>query len=65
MSELRSALDGYRSEVLEDLPDARLEEDYSELHLAMEALEAERRRRLGELDRRGVGKREGHLSTAG
>jgi hypothetical protein len=53
MSELRSALDAYRSEVLEDLPDARLEEDFSELHRAMEGLEGERLRRLGELDRRG------------
>ncbi len=65
MSELRSFVDQLRSEVLEDLPDGRLEEDFSELHRAMEGLEAERLRRLGELDCRGVGNRLGHLSTAG
>jgi hypothetical protein len=64
MSELRSFVDQLRSEVLEDLPDAGLEEDFSELHLALEGLEAERLRRLAELDRRGVGRRLGHLSTA-
>jgi Domain of unknown function (DUF222) len=65
MGELRSFVEAYRSEVVEDLPDARLEEDFSELHRAVEGLETERLRRLAELDRRGVGARLGHLSTAG
>jgi hypothetical protein len=64
MSELRSFVDQLRSEALADLPSARIEDDYAELHRASELLEAERLRRLAQLDRRGVGKREGHLSTA-
>ena len=46
MSELRSAIEAFRSEDLASLPDARLEEDFSELHRASEQLEAERLRRL-------------------
>ncbi|HVM11654.1 MAG TPA: DUF222 domain-containing protein, partial [Actinomycetota bacterium] len=65
MSELRSVVEQYRGETLSGLPDARLEEDFSELHRACELLEAERLRRLRELDRRGVGAADGHLSTAG
>ena len=64
MSELRSVVESLRSEVLSDLPDARIEEDFAELHAAMEQLEAERLRRLGEIDRRGLFSRDGYLSSA-
>jgi Domain of unknown function (DUF222)/HNH endonuclease len=64
MSELRSAIDGYRCEPLGSLPDARAEEEFAELWAAREALEAEVLRRLGDLDRRGVYRRDGHLSAA-
>ncbi len=64
MSELRSAIDSLRAETLADLPDARIEEDFAELHRACEALEGERLRRLAELDRRRTFERDGHLSAA-
>lgn len=43
MSELRSAVEALRSELLPELRDARIEEDFAELHRAVELLEAERR----------------------
>lgn len=64
MSELRSAIAGLRAESLPELPDARIEEDFAELHRAAELLEAERLRRLAEIDRRGLFARDGHLSAA-
>jgi len=64
MSELRSAVDTLRSEALADLPDSRIEEDFTELHRAMELLEMERLRRLAEIDRRAIFQRDGHLSAA-
>ena len=64
MSELRSAIEALRSETLAELPDARLEEDFSELQLAGEQLEAEKLRRLAEIERRGSYRRDGHLSPA-
>src|SRR5712691_6994487 len=64
MSELRSAVESLRSEVLPDLPDARIEDDFTELQRVAEMLEVERLRRLAELDRRRVFKRDGHLSAA-
>jgi hypothetical protein len=64
MSELRSAIDSLRGEALRELPDALIEEDFAELHLAVERLEAERLRRLSEIDRRRLYERDGHLSTA-
>jgi hypothetical protein len=64
VSELRSAIDDLRSETLSELPDTRIEEDFSELHRAMEQLELERLRRLSEIDRRRLYERDGHLSTA-
>jgi hypothetical protein len=64
VSELRSAIDELRSETLSDLPDARIEEDFSELHRAIEQLELERLRRLAEIDRRRLYERDGHLSNA-
>ncbi len=64
MSELRSVIEGLRAESLPDLPDARVEEDFAELHRAIELLEAERLRRLAEIDRRQLYARDGYLSTA-
>ena len=64
MSELRSVVEQLRSETLSELPDARIEEDFSELHRAMEQLELERLRRLAEIDQRRIYERDGHLSTA-
>jgi hypothetical protein len=64
MSELRSAVEILRADTLADLPDAVIEEDFAELQRASELLEAERLRRLGEIRRRGLFRREGFLSTA-
>ena len=64
MSELSSVIEGYRSESLTELPDARIEEDFCELQRVSEAIEAERLRRLGELDRRRTYERDGYLSAA-
>ncbi len=64
MSELRSALEMLRSDTLPDMPDARLEEDFAELQRAAELIDAERLRRLAEIDRRGTYRRDGHLSAA-
>ena len=64
MSELRSAIEGLRAETLPELPDARIEEDFAELQRALELLDAERLRRLAEIDRRRLFERDGHLSTA-
>ncbi|MGH2654419.1 MAG: DUF222 domain-containing protein [Actinomycetota bacterium] len=64
MSELRSAIEGMRLETLAELPDARLEEDFAELQRASELIDAERLRRLAEIERRGSYQRDGHLSAA-
>ena len=64
MSELRSFVDGLRTKTLAHLPDARLEEDFAELQRLGEVLEAERLRRLAEIDRRRSFERDGHLSAA-
>jgi hypothetical protein len=64
VSELRSAIEGLRAESLPELPDARIEQDFAELQEAAEQLEAERLRRLAEIDRRGLYARDGHLSVA-
>ena len=64
MSELRSVVEQLRAESLPALPDARLEEDFAELHEALEQLEVERLRRLAEIDRRRLFERHGHLSAA-
>jgi hypothetical protein len=64
VSELRSAIEGLRAETLPELPDARIEADFTELHRAGELLEAERLRRLAEIDRRGLFAHDGHLSAA-
>src|SRR5206468_1737870 len=64
MSELGSALEALRAEVLPELPDARIEEDFAELQRAGELIELERLRWLAEIERRGLFTRDGHLSTA-
>jgi Domain of unknown function (DUF222) len=62
VNEHRSGLEQLRSEVLSELPDALLEEDFAELHRLVELLELERLRRLAEIERRGLFARDGHLS---
>ncbi len=64
MGELRSAIEELRSESLGDLPDARVEQDYDEVHKARELIELEELRRLADIDRRHPFERDGHLSTA-
>src|SRR5256885_9524068 len=64
MSELRSVIDELRAQDLCAQPDAVLEEDFTELQRASELLEAERLRRLAEIERRGIFGRDGHLSAA-
>jgi hypothetical protein len=64
VSGLRSVVEELRSETLAELPDAFIEEDFEELHRAVELLEAERLRRLAEVDRRRLFERDGHLSAA-
>jgi hypothetical protein len=64
MSELRSAIEVLRAEILSELPDARLEEDFAEIQRVGELLELERLRRLAELERRRSFERDGHLSAA-
>jgi hypothetical protein len=63
VSELRSALEAYRTEELSELPDARVEEDFTELWRARELLETECLRRLPDLEGRGIFERDGHLSA--
>jgi hypothetical protein len=63
MGELRSAIQALRSEVVSALPDARIEDDFAELHRLSELLEVERLRRLAEIDRRRLFERDGHFST--
>jgi hypothetical protein len=63
MSSLRSVIEDLRSESIPDLPDALIEEDFEELHRAAELLEAERLRRLAEIDRRRLFEQDGHLSV--
>jgi Domain of unknown function (DUF222) len=62
--DLQGAIERFRSERLGELPDARIEDDYAELHRAIELLDAERLRRLAEIERRRSFERDGHLSAA-
>src|SRR5947207_2463031 len=64
MSELRSVIEALGAEVLTELPDATIEQDFAELHVAGELLELQRLRRLREIERRGTFGRDGHLSIA-
>jgi Domain of unknown function (DUF222)/HNH endonuclease len=64
VSELRSYVEALHTEDLPELPDSRIEEDFAELHRVGELLEAERPRRLAEIDRRGLFEHDGYLSAA-
>ena len=64
VSELLPVIDALRAETLPELADARIEADLAELQRASELLEAERLRRVAEIDRRGLYAHDGHLSTA-
>ena len=64
MSELRSAVESLREETLASLPDARIEEDFAEIRRIIDQLELEALRRLAEVERRGLFRRDGHLSAA-
>jgi hypothetical protein len=61
---LRATVRALRATSFAELPEALLEEDFTELHLLSEQLEAERLRLLREIDRRGSFSRDGHLSAA-
>jgi hypothetical protein len=63
VSELRSVVEELRFASLPELPDPLVEEDFEELHRAVELLEIERLRRLAEIDRRRLFERDGHLSA--
>src|SRR6478672_5065495 len=64
MSGLQSAIDAFGVRDVADKPDAMLEEDFVELQRASERLESERLRHLAEIERRGIYRRDGHLSAA-
>ena len=53
-----------RGQVLTDLPDGRVEEDFQRLGRLVEFAQIERMRRLAELESRQVFARDGHLSAA-
>src|SRR3990172_2314906 len=60
---LTAVASALRSEIVAEMPDARLEEDFGSLQRGIEMLEAERLRRLAEIERRGLHQRDGHLSA--
>jgi 5-methylcytosine-specific restriction endonuclease McrA len=62
VSTLRSALDEFRSLPVSDVPDQVLEEDLDELEHASRVIEAERTRRIAEVERRGSYRCDGSLS---
>src|SRR5262245_11278118 len=62
LEQLRSVVVALRGEDLSSCPDGRLDEDFCELQRASEVLEAERLRRLREVERRGTFRSDGHLS---
>ena len=64
MGELRSAIEALDSLVLPDLPDARIEEEFSEVRRAREQLEVVELGLLAEIERRGLHALDGHLSAA-
>ncbi|MEX1102363.1 MAG: DUF222 domain-containing protein [Actinomycetota bacterium] len=63
MSELGSAVEALRAETLAEMPDALIEENFTEMQRASEQIELERLRRIAEIDRRGIHRRDGHLSV--
>ena len=64
MSSLRSALDELQAEDLWAVGGEQLEADLVELERAARVLQAERLRRIAEVDRRGEFRRDGHLSIS-
>jgi hypothetical protein len=64
MSELRSVIEALQAENVRTVTDEQLEADFSELQRDIQALDAERLRRLSEIHRRQSHRREGYLSTA-
>jgi hypothetical protein len=64
VGDLRLAIEALGVRDVADKPDAMLEEDFTELQRASELLEAERLRHLAEIERRGIHRRDGHLSAA-
>jgi len=64
MSSVRSALDELRAEDLTEASSAQLKADLIELERDANALDAERLRRLSEMDNRGDFGEDGYLSTA-
>jgi Domain of unknown function (DUF222)/HNH endonuclease len=64
MGTLRSALEELAAEDLRFAPDQAVEDDVVEIERASRALEAERLRRIAELDARGSFARDGYLSTS-
>ena len=64
MSSLRSALDELQAEDLWAVDGDQLEADLIELERAARVLQAERLRRIAEVDRRGEFRRDGHLSIS-
>ena len=64
MGTLRSALDELRTADLRRASEDELEDDLAELERTSRAIEAERVRRVAEIERRGAFRRDGHLSTS-
>ncbi|MGH2710747.1 MAG: DUF222 domain-containing protein [Actinomycetota bacterium] len=65
MSSLRSGLEELQSEDLTAVESEQLEADLVELERVARVLQAERLRRIAEVDRRGAFRRDGHLSSSG
>jgi hypothetical protein len=62
LEDLRSVVQALRDEDLPRASDAQIDDDFCELQRATEVLEAERLRRLREIERRGTFRSDGHLS---
>jgi hypothetical protein len=62
LEQLRSVVGGLKEEDLSTCSDGRIDEDFCELQRASEVLEAEKLRRLREIERRGTFRLDGHLS---
>jgi len=59
---LRSAIEGFCQDVA-GLPDALVEEEFTELYRASEAIQAKMLARLRQIESRGIHERDGHLSA--
>jgi hypothetical protein len=64
VSSLRSALEELQTQDVHRMADPELEADFEELQRAAQTLEAERLRRLAEINRRQSHRRDGYLSTS-